>query len=116
MLVPEAATNLDECAALWNHDVGMADDALVADAEAVAVLPKHLANDDFRQSVARMYRRHYLRPLFLAHRVHVVPFYKPSIAATMRPMRVFAWLTWLRVTPNSRATSSIGRSSTTYAR
>ena len=42
VLVPEAAANLDKGAALRNHDVGMADDAPIADSEAIAVRPEHL--------------------------------------------------------------------------
>ena len=70
VLVPEASANLDKGAALRYHDVGMADDAPIADSEAVTVRPEHLADDDFRQRVARMDRRHDLRPHLLAHRVH----------------------------------------------
>ena len=39
MPMPETATHLDERAALRNHDVGMPDNAPVADAKAVAVRP-----------------------------------------------------------------------------
>ena len=93
MLVPKAAAHLDERAALGDHDVRMAHDSPVADAEAVSVRPQHLPHAHLRQRVARVYRRHNLRPHLLAHRVHVTPSYTSSIAATMRPMRVFAWLT-----------------------
>ena len=72
VLMPEAAPNLDKRATLRNHDVGMTDDAPVADAKAVAVRPEHLSYDDFRQRVARMYRRHDLRSLLPTHRVHAV--------------------------------------------
>ena len=58
MLVPEASTNLDDGAALRNHDVRVPDDTPVACAKTVAVSPEHLPDDDFRQRVARMYRRH----------------------------------------------------------
>ena len=70
MLVPEASAHLDERAALGDHNVRMAHDSPVADAEAVSVRPEHLPNADLRQRVARMYRRHHLRPHLRSYRVH----------------------------------------------
>ena len=44
--------------------------AVVEEDMGIQVNRINFPDDDFRQCVARMYRRHYLRPLLPAHRVH----------------------------------------------
>ena len=68
--MPETAAHLDQRAAARNDDVGMSDDAPVADAKAVAVRMEHLAHEDFRLRVARTDPAHDAAALFGRDGVH----------------------------------------------
>lgn len=70
MPVPKASANVDYGFCLWNHNVGLALESLVAHPEAPTAREQPLAHKDLWQSVLAANPRHQSAPLLLRYAIH----------------------------------------------
>ena len=70
VMMPEAPADLDQRLQARQHDIGMSDNPLVADAKPVTVRVQPLSDDHLGQRISALHRLHAPAPLFWSKLIH----------------------------------------------